>query len=125
MQKQLKNRMESAIYAGIIALITISLISFIGHDIHARAIYENESLSKESNPFFWVAAVIIITIISVIFVVLALRTLSFHNKLGDLQERRIREFVYHCMDRGYSREEAIELLTKNGWTREEITECLF
>ena len=124
MQRQLKHRMESAIYMGIIALLVVSFISFMGHDIHARAIYE-DSPNNENNQFFWTAAIVIITIISVIFVVLAFRTLSFHNKIGELQGPEIREFVLQCMNRGYSREEAIELLVKNGWAREEISDILY
>ena len=125
MQKHLKNRLESAIFMGIVALLVVSLISFMGYDINARAIYENESFGRESNNSFLVAAVIIITIFSIAFVMMAFRTLSFHNEFGELQAREIREFVSRCMNRGYSREESIELLAKNGWTREEVNECLF
>ena len=52
MQKHLKNRLESAIFMGIVAILVVSLISFMEYDINARVIYENETTIFRGNFFF-------------------------------------------------------------------------
>ena len=123
MQKRLRENLENAIFVGIAALLLVSLLYIIGGDIHARAISNGEILTVDKarpGPIY----LILITISSISFVIFSFRALFLGFRLNEEEEIKVRNFVFSCMTRGYTREEAIEMLEKKGWEREEIDRIL-
>lgn len=111
MQKHKNENLETAIFIGIIVLLLVALTSMIKPDINARVI-DNTSLSVAKNPdFFWKA--LVITIGSLVFILSASSSLFSGIKISK-EEKKLREFISECKQRGYADEEIIELLNQHG-----------
>jgi len=124
MQGHIREKFESAMFMGIIAILVVTLLFVVGHDINTRAIAENgENLSVKSVK--GVGFMVVVTIASLLFVITTFMFIISRVKSNRDEELKLKMFVLQCMKRGYSREEAIGLLTERGWTREYIESCLY
>ena len=117
MQKHKNEKIENAIFVGIIVVLLVTLTSMIRHDFTAKVV-DNKSLSLANNfDFFWKAA--IITMGSLVFILFALSSL-FSNGNALKEEENLKDFVFQCKHRGYSKVEIIEILSIHGFYKEDI-----
>lgn len=117
MQKHKNEKIEIAIFIGIIVILLVALTSMIRPDINSRVI-DNTSLSLVKNTdFFWKA--LVITISSLVFVLSASSSLFSGIKLSK-EEKKLREFISGCKQRGYADEEIIEMLNQHGWHKSDL-----
>jgi len=118
MQKHRKDKLENAIFAGIIALLIVVIILVIGHDVNANVIQGDGALEKE-NVNFYFGALIVIIFSCIFFIMHAIKAVIPENPLSKMEEN-LEEFIHKCGERGYSKYEISYLLTKYGWSKEEI-----
>jgi hypothetical protein len=119
MQKHKKEMMENAIFMGIVALLIVSLVTLMGHDMTANAIKEGKPVNETGRAYWTFAS--IISISAFLFIALTLRTFLPEKKVIKVEEE-LKEFIHQCGHRGYVKEEIVALLSGHGWSKQEIEE---
>jgi choline-glycine betaine transporter len=119
MQRHSRDKLENAIFIGIIALLAVFLVLFVGHDINTNVV--NDFLMNNmhvSGNEFYLGAAIFITLCVILFISSVLGSLRAESS-SDKNEK-LKEFVSECEKRGYSKWEIVGLLGGHGWTKQEI-----
>jgi len=124
MQRRVEHKFRNAFAIGIIALLVSFFALVAGKGINAMAIYEDRGALLSSETGTGLGFMIVVTFVSVLFVLFALDFVIAEDKFDEKDEKKLRAFAAMCRGRGYSKEEITTLLTKNGWNKTEIKNYL-
>jgi len=124
MQRHAEHKFRNAFSIGLIALLLVLLVSTMGHDINAMAIYNEEGDVLSAENGIGIGLMVVVSFISVLFVLSAMDFMIAENKFNEKDEKKLRAFAAMCRGRGYSRDEITNLLAKHGWKETEIKNYL-
>jgi len=124
MQRHVERKFRNAFTVGIIALLAVSFALSAGHNINTMAIYEEKGAILSAETGTGLGFMMVITFISILFVLLTLDFIIAENKFDENDEKELRTFAAMCRGRGYTKEEIVNLLAKRGWDESEIENYL-